>query len=50
MDDHIKLVKSLQSPDKYPMKSTFDQTANKNYSKKIKINPRAKKLTYLDEI
>jgi hypothetical protein len=50
MDDHIKNVKDLPSPDKYQSVTLFDQTQNKKYSRKIKINPRLKKYSYLDDI
>ena len=50
MDPHIKVVKDLPPPDKYPTKSVFDQTENQRYSKKVKINPRLKKNTYIDQI
>lgn len=50
MDGHIKVVKDLPSPDKYPTKSAFDQTLNRKHSHKVKINPRLKKASYLDEI
>ena len=50
MDDHVKYVKDLPSPTHYPSKTLFDQTENKKYSQKVKINPRLKKRSYLDDI
>lgn len=50
MDYHIKTVKDLPPPDQYPSKSGFDQTENKKYSHKVKINPRLKKNTYIEQI
>ena len=47
MDEHIKNVKDLPPPCQYEDKSLFDQTQNKKDSKRIKINPRLKKGTYL---
>ena len=47
MDPFIKVVKDLPPPDQYPPKSDFDQTENKKYSQKVKINPRLRKNTYI---
>ena len=50
MDPHVKYVKEMPPPDKYDSKSVFDQTENKKYSQKVKINPRLKKNSYIDQI
>lgn len=50
MDHHIKVVKDLPPPDSYPPTSSFDQTLNKKLSQKVKINPRLKKGSYIDDI
>ncbi len=36
--------------DKYKYMSIFDQTENKRSSRNVKVNPRIKKYTYLDDI
>lgn len=48
LDEQIKFIKDFPPPDQYEQKSAFDQTDNKRYSQKVKINPRLKKQTYLD--
>lgn len=50
MDPHIANVKDLPSPDRYACTSSFNQEKNKAYSHRVKINPRLKKNTYLDQI
>ena len=51
MDQHIKIVKDLPpGPCQFPPQSGFDQTENKKYSQKVKINPRLKKNSYIDQI
>lgn len=51
MDSHIKKVKkSLTSPGMYKTQTSFNQDENKKFGQKFKLNPRAKKNTYLDSI